>query len=92
MGEPAKMILMTEGELRAIVRDSVGEAVRAALGERAEPPSEWMTLDQAAAYLSFHPNYVRRLSSLGKIPSHRLGKSYRFRRAELDECIAARAR
>jgi excisionase family DNA binding protein len=40
-----------------------------------------MTLDQLAAYLQVDPQTVMRLARTGKVPSHRVGKQFRFLRS-----------
>jgi excisionase family DNA binding protein len=40
-----------------------------------------MTLDQLAAYLQVDPQTVMRLTRQGKIPSHKVGKQFRFLRS-----------
>ncbi|KFC52360.1 hypothetical protein GY12_06285 [Micrococcus luteus] len=42
---------------------------------------------RAAEYLGVHVNTLDRYAKAGRIPSHRLGASVRFHRAELDAAI-----
>jgi len=48
---------------------------------------KWMNLKTAAEYLDMTPAALRQQARLGKIPSVRLGKLYRFDKAELDRLL-----
>lgn len=51
---------------------------------------EILTVDEVATYLKAGKRTVYRLASSGKIPAFKLGGTWRFRRAELDQWIARR--
>ena len=51
---------------------------------------EILTIDEVAAYLKAGKRTVYRLASSGRIPAFKLGGTWRFRRAELDQWIASR--
>ena len=51
---------------------------------------EILTIDEVAAYLKAGKRTVYRLASSGAIPAFKLGGTWRFRRAELDQWIASR--
>jgi excisionase family DNA binding protein len=55
----------------------------------AEPEGEILTLDEVAAYLKAGKRTVYRLAASGKLPAFKLGGTWRFRRSELDQWIAA---
>jgi excisionase family DNA binding protein len=55
-----------------------------------DPPDEILTIDEVARYLKAGKRTVYRLASSGKIPAFKLGGTWRFRRAELDQWIASR--
>jgi excisionase family DNA binding protein len=55
-----------------------------------ERPDQILTLDEVATYLKAGKRTVYRLASSGKIPAFKLGGTWRFRRAELDQWIASR--
>jgi excisionase family DNA binding protein len=55
----------------------------------AEPQGEILTLDEVAAYLKAGKRTVYRLAAEGKLPAFKLGGTWRFRRSDLDEWIAA---
>ena len=55
----------------------------------AEPQGEILTLDEVAAYLKAGKRNVYRLAAEGKLPAFKLGGTWRFRRSDLDEWIAA---
>lgn len=54
-----------------------------------DQPDEILTIDEVAAYLKASKRTVYRLASSGKIPAFKLGGTWRFRRAELDQWIAS---
>jgi len=55
----------------------------------ADPEGEILTLDEVAAYLKAGKRTVYRLAAEGKLPAFKLGGTWRFRRSDLDEWIAA---
>ena len=50
---------------------------------------EILTLDDVAVYLKAGKRTVYRLAAEGKLPAFKLGGTWRFRRSDLDEWIAA---
>jgi excisionase family DNA binding protein len=54
------------------------------------PPSEMMTANEVAAFLKVNRATVYRLVKRKRLPSFRVGRDHRFRRAEIDEWIEAR--
>ena len=54
-----------------------------------EVESEILTLEEVAAYLKAGKRTVYRLAATGEIPAFKLGGTWRFRRSELDQWIAA---
>lgn len=55
----------------------------------AEAEGEILTLDEVAAYLKAGKRTVYRLAAEGRLPAFKLGGTWRFRRSDLDEWIAA---
>ncbi len=55
-----------------------------------DQPNEILTIDEVASYLRAGKRTVYRLASNGKIPAFKVGGTWRFRRAELDQWIASR--
>jgi excisionase family DNA binding protein len=55
-----------------------------------DQPDEILTIHEVAAYLKAGKRTVYRLASSGVIPAFKLGGTWRFRRAELDQWIASR--
>jgi excisionase family DNA binding protein len=53
-------------------------------------PNEILTIDEVASYLKAGKRTVYRLALNGQIPAFKLGGTWRFRRAELDQWIARR--
>ena len=54
-----------------------------------DQPDEILTIDEVAAYLKAGKCTVYRLAASAKIPAFKLGGTWRFRRAELDQWIAS---
>lgn len=52
--------------------------------------NEILTLEEVAIYLKAGRRTVYRLAANGHLPAFKLGGVWRFRRAELDQWIAAR--
>jgi len=46
---------------------------------------EILTTEQAATYLQLSPDAVKRLARLGRLPGAKVGRGWRFRKADLDE-------
>ncbi len=54
-----------------------------------DQPDEILTIDEVATYLKAGKRTLYRLASSGSIPAFKLGGTWRFRRAELDQWIAS---
>lgn len=52
-----------------------------------DQPDEILTIDEVATYLKAGKRTVYRLASRRKLPAFKLGGTWRFRRAELDQWI-----
>ena len=70
----------------------IESAVRAALEEATRMEPIWLTAKEAAAMLGIHPKTLSRMARRGEIPSARIGRSYRFRRADLSTALEAEPR
>lgn len=55
----------------------------------AEPEGEILTLDEVATYLKAGKRTVYRLAAEGTLPGFKLGGTWRFRRSDLDQWMAA---
>ena len=55
------------------------------MSEAREP---MMTLPQAAEYLHLHPETLGRLVRSGVVPGGKVGRQWRFRRADLDAWVS----
>lgn len=49
--------------------------------------TEVMTVSEVADYLRINPQTVYRKAKTGELPALRIGRSIRFRKAELDEWL-----
>ena len=81
------VIVVSPAELARIVR----EAVREELHGRPVEPGEWLDSNGAAKLLQVHRRTVGKLVKNEALPVHRLGKLFRFRRAELVTWLERRA-
>ncbi len=57
--------------------------------QMSEQPDEILTIDEVAVFLKAGKRTVYRLAASGEIPAFKLGGTWRFRRSELDQWIAA---
>ena len=60
-------------------------------GSRNEPERLW-TAEDVAAFLGLHPQTVYAKSRAGEIPSHKIGRSLRFRPSEVQAWVEEQAR
>lgn len=58
--------------------------------QMSDPQDEILTIDEVAAFLKAGKRTVYRLAASGKLPAFKLGGTWRFRRADLDQWIASR--
>ena len=49
---------------------------------------EIMTTEEAAQYLQVHPETLRSKVRAGEVPAAKVGRAWRFRKADLDEWLA----
>ncbi len=54
-------------------------------------PHAVLTPEEAAAYLRINPQTVYRLLRAGKCPGVKIGRQWRIRRADLDNCFVVHA-
>lgn len=71
--------VLTAEQLDAIVTGAVNRA----LAKREQPESDILTREQAAALLQVHPKMVTRYVREKGLPGVKLGRDWRFKRAEL---------
>lgn len=79
--DQATLVVVTTRELRAIVADELAKH-----RDTAAPPavSEWLTADDAAAFLHLHPRTLARMAAAGEIGAAKIGRQARYRRADLE--------
>ena len=53
---------------------------------------DWLTLEDAANYLAKSPHWLYQNRERLRIPHTRIGKTYRFKKSQLDEWISASGR
>ena len=85
-----RLAVISEEELAALVRAAVREGVSAALERARAPAVEWMDADAVARALGVHARTVTKLAKRGELPASRIGKLWRFARADVDAFLAAR--
>lgn len=54
-----------------------------------QPSNEWLSLKDAANYLSIGKTKLYELARKGKIPSSRIGKKWTFKKSSLDKWVSA---
>lgn len=54
---------------------------------KTEMPERFYTLDEAAEWLGFHRNTVRKWIESGELTASRLGKEFRIRQSDLDDFL-----
>lgn len=50
----------------------------------------WMNVEQTAEYVGLSAYTVRRLAKEGALPAAKIGRSYRFKREDIDEYVRTR--
>ena len=51
--------------------------------------AEWLNADEASNYLGISSSNLYSLAQQGRIPGHKLGKMWRFNKADLDAWVRA---
>lgn len=79
------VVVIEADELAALIR----REVRAALDERQAPDeaAPWLDTSAAAALLGVEPRTLQRRAAAGEIPAARVGRVWRFRRADLERLL-----
>ena len=83
--------ILTPAELRQALRQTVSELSAEYLLGRAELPSPrktWLSAGDACSYLGISRSTLHRLRSQGAVPTHKIGRSIRFKPDELDAVVA----
>ena len=47
-----------------------------------------LNIEEAAGFLDWTPNYLRRLARQARVPAHKVGREWRFYLTQLEEWIA----
>lgn len=79
--EAAKLVVMTSDELRALIRDELAKVAK---------PDEWMTADDVAQMLCVKRGSIPALVLREGLPCYRPGRTYTFKRAEVEEWLRER--
>ena len=87
MSAPVQVVMVSLTELRALLSDEI----RAALDDvKPRTGEEYLDSTCAAKVLGLHPKHVARLAKNGKLPGFRLGRAWRFSRADIDAFVKGR--
>lgn len=92
----AAVVVVSPDELRDLVRSAVREALaeaRTSSGSTSaadEHEREWLDSAGAARLLGVSSRQIAKLAAAGKLPSARVGRLLRFRRADVLSLLAAR--
>ena len=49
--------------------------------------NRWLSVDEIAAYLGIKRNTVYRWIADNQMPAHKMGRLWKFRKEEVDECV-----
>lgn len=49
--------------------------------------SPWMDVERTASYIGLSPYTVRKLAKEGSLPAAKIGRSYRFKREDIDDYV-----
>lgn len=85
MADPIRVVTISVEELERRIEDAVRRALEGA------PRSEWLTPDQAAELLGVARSSLKVLVRRDGLPTHRAGRSYRFKRGEVETWLEGRA-
>jgi len=87
MSENIKMVILTENQLKEIVREAVADALKAT--KFAGNEDKMLTAEKAAVFLNYSRDWVYRNKE--KIGGRRIGaRGIRFSRADLEAWVASR--
>jgi len=89
---PTALVLVTAGELRALVAEELAKLHATAPANQGASASEWLTADDAAAFLKLHPRTLARMAARGELAVAKIGRHARYRRSDLDGFLERRAR
>lgn len=78
-----RLVLMEPAELERLIESSVESTVRRLLSSRADAPVDWIDAGAAAKLLGVNRRTIAKLAKRGDLPSSRLGRLLRFRRADV---------
>ena len=76
-----ELVLVSREELATLVETAVRRALEANQGG---PQVEWLDVASAAKLLQCHPRTLARKAKRGELPAARLGRSWRFRKVDLN--------
>ena len=83
----AGVAVLTTDEVRELVRS----VLREELANHQNPATDVLTAERVAEMLEVHVKTVAKLVVRDGLPAHRLGREYRFRRAEVLAWLEERA-
>ncbi len=87
MSENIKIIILTENQLKELIRDAVADALKAA--NLAGNEDNMLTAEKTAVFLNYSRDWVYR--NKDKIGGRRIGRrGIRFSRADLQAWVASR--
>lgn len=91
-GETSRVVVVTPGELREVVRDALLDVLAHARAEQTgiRQTGEWLDSRAVANLLGVCTRTVVHLARREELPSSRVGRLLRFQRADVDAFVAAR--
>ena len=88
---PTALVLVTAGELRALVAEELAKLHAKAPANLGTPASEWLTAEDAAAFMKLHPRTLARMAARGELAVAKIGRHARYRRSDLESFLERRA-
>ena len=91
VASPTALVLVTAGELRALVAEELAKLHANAPANQDAPASEWLTAEDAAAFMNLHPRTLARMARRGELAVAKIGRHARYRRSDLAAFLERRA-
>ena len=86
-------LIISREDLAAVVTTAVSDALKSTITDTASAAAvvaiDLMTRSEAARYLNVSQDTVKRWAAAGYIPEHRMGRTVRYRRTELDAVLSS---
>ncbi len=84
------VIQLSQEELRAIIRNEVSAILKEELKNlsASSGTNVFLTIEQAAEYICFSPDHLRKMCQQRKIVAHKVSNKWLFKKSDLDEFVS----